>query len=192
MWFFIDLGDQLEKKDIEQISNGLYRYYKEQLLMKCMYDTGSCRDVIRSHTIQNGTILDSLSDNGHVAMIKPKNGSIDFDENVSRNSASIFTGLCNLHDTQIFKLIDLAPGEKFDVKNQQMLTLLSYRGALKEYFEKLGNVKTFEKILKIVKDKDLKSLEEMIPYTKKLKGSFPFDLMREDFFLKYLLAHIEA
>lgn len=177
----------MEENDIIQISNALYRYYKDQLVNKCIYDTGSCGDVIRSHTIQNGTILDILSHNGHVAMIRPKNGKIDLDENVSRHSASIFTGLCNSHDTQIFKPIDLLPGEAFDIGDVQKLTLLAYRGALKEYFEKQGNVKTFEKFLKILKKRDLVNLEQMIPYTKKFKGHFPFESINEMVFFEMLV-----
>jgi len=48
---------------------------------------------------------------------------------VGRNQATTFTGLCQKHDSELFRPIDI---NEFDVSNQQQKFLLAYRSVLRE------------------------------------------------------------
>ena len=83
--------------------------------------------------MQNSGVLDLLVDKGHVIMPrldfrKTEPPQFVFEE-VGRNQATTFTGLCGEHDQLLFAPIDTKP---LDPTDQEQLFLLAYRSLLKE------------------------------------------------------------
>lgn len=100
---------------------------------KCLEPTMSCPlDAIKAHSIQNAKILDLLQHSGHVVVprqaMTPHGPSVEL-KLVGRNNATTFTGLCSVHDTSIFKPIEVG---EVDVTNSEHLFLLAYRAVVKE------------------------------------------------------------
>ena len=109
---------------------------------KCFAPLGECTEtVIDSHSIQDSRILETLARDNHVVQITfdkacVSKATIDniieprckF-ELISIHKASVFNGLCNKHDTELFRPIDV---EDLDLNNQQHVFLLTYRSVLKE------------------------------------------------------------
>lgn len=109
---------------------------------KCLEPNNNCSDpLIDSHSIQDSRILDILSIDNHVIQI-------EFDKDcvskstldniiepsckyspISIHKASTFNGLCNKHDTEMFRPIDT---EELDLENPEHVFLLTYRSVLKE------------------------------------------------------------
>jgi hypothetical protein len=87
---------------------------------------------IKAHSIQNSRAIGLLADEGHVIGLTlrfSKNGP-DFDfRRIGRNDASIFTGFCGRHDTEIFRPIEV---EEIDLQNSSHLFLLAYRSVTRE------------------------------------------------------------
>lgn len=106
---------------------------------RCLAPGMNCTaKAIQSHSIQNGRVLDLLARDGHVKRITPrvaKGGAEDhrpiiFDfEDVGRNEAATFHGLCAKHDGEIFKPIDIKPLSSND---PEQLFLLAYRAVTRE------------------------------------------------------------
>jgi hypothetical protein len=90
-------------------------------------------EAIRAHSVQNATTLELLQRNGKV--VAPKlnlsfaNGSRMAFEEVGRNQATTFRGLCAEHDAEVFRPIEQSA---LDLSNPQHLFLLSYRAVLRE------------------------------------------------------------
>src|SRR6266487_4132900 len=101
---------------------------------KCFAVPPHCpRPAIRAHSVQNARSLDLLSRDGHVTGITRRfDGKagpvIEFDE-VGRNSATTFAGLCAEHDQTIFAPIDRAV---FDPSDPQHCFLVAYRATFHE------------------------------------------------------------
>lgn len=101
---------------------------------KCIEPNESCEEPpIRAHSIQNARVLERLSEDGHVIMPKlshdPAGIPVVVFDQVGRNLASTFTGLCASHDAEIFRPIDEGP---VDAHNPEHLFLLAYRSVLQE------------------------------------------------------------
>jgi len=100
---------------------------------KCLEPRMTCKNkAVRAHSVQNGRVIDLIAKDGHVIMLRPSfsNEKMDIEfKSVGRNRASTFTGLCNEHDTAIFKPIDTRP---FDRENNEHLFLLAYRSVCRE------------------------------------------------------------
>lgn len=114
------------KNSVFKIWNGKY--------LQCLEPKEACaQQSIRSHSIQNGVILELLQYDGHVVMPRLKldlnSGPRVRFESVGRNKATTFTGLCMEHDTDIFTPIENA---SIDVENDLHLFLLAYRAVLRE------------------------------------------------------------
>lgn len=89
---------------------------------------------INAHSIQDAKVLEILNRDGHVIMprerIRQKGEAFNADfEDVGRNEASTFKGLCGKHDKEIF-----APIDDFEItlSNPQQLFLVAYRSVLKK------------------------------------------------------------
>lgn len=102
----------------------------------CPYD--KCKNkTMKCHSIQDNRILISLADDGHVYMIKPDITRMQRDSRASMlrfqrlgiHDATTFTGLCNEHDSEMFRPID---NEDLDLSNSEHAFLLTYRAVLKE------------------------------------------------------------
>ena len=101
---------------------------------RCLEPSFQCIErAVRAHSVQNARVLEQLLRGGHVIGLKrsvsyDKGPMIDFGL-VGRNQATTFTGLCPLHDDQIF-----APIEKneLDLTDPEHRFLLAYRAAFRE------------------------------------------------------------
>ena len=109
---------------------------------KCLEPTETCtEELIDSHSIQDSRILEVLAENNHVVHITfdksciskstQKNPIMPYCkyETISIHKASVFKGLCNKHDTEIFRPIDV---EALDMDNKEHVFLLTYRSVMKE------------------------------------------------------------
>lgn len=102
----------------------------------CLYPSHPpCKqDASAAHSIQNGGTLAEVSERGRVYMLKaqptfenpPK--LPNFQER-GRNQATTFKGLCNPHDSDLFRPIDT---ESLDLASEKHIFLLTYRSILKE------------------------------------------------------------
>jgi hypothetical protein len=102
-------------------------------LTKCNEPSGQCaKPAIKAHSIQNAGVLSLLSRDGHLVVPKrvTREGrpAVEFQDE-GRNQATTFTGLCSIHDTELFRPIETAP---IDIRNPEHLFLLAYRAVLKE------------------------------------------------------------
>jgi hypothetical protein len=101
----------------------------------CLWPGGKCTNrAIRAHSIQNAATLDALCVDGHVIMPDLRTTTIDEPpsttfKSVGRNEASTFTGLCALHDQELFRPIEVG---SFRLTRPEHKFLLAYRAVLKE------------------------------------------------------------
>lgn len=101
--------------------------------VRCYAPGDACeQDPIRAHSVQNASILELLQENGHVyapkMQLSYQEPRLEFGL-IGRNLATTFHGLCNEHDTEIFRPIETSP---LDLRSDEHLFLLSYRAVLKE------------------------------------------------------------
>lgn len=101
---------------------------------KCLEPSEQCEcEPVRSHSIQNSRILESLCSNGHLIMPTLAHTKDGVPEpvfaRVGRNKATTFAGLCARHDQEIFRPIECAA---IDAGNPHHLFLLAYRAVLRE------------------------------------------------------------
>lgn len=114
---------------------------------KCLEPTETCtEELIDSHSIQDSRILEVLAEDNHVIHItfdkscisksKQDNPIMPYCkyDSISVHKASVFKGLCNKHDTEIFRPIDV---EVLDMDNKEHVFLLSYRSVMKELSTKI-------------------------------------------------------
>lgn len=122
-----------DKKVMNELKSFIYTQLKKKY-NKCLWPKSDCTEnCIKAHSIQNGQILDQLASKNHVVMAVPKQNfntgpEIEFKQ-VGRNQATTFTGLCQKHDSELFRPIDI---NEFDVSNQQQKFLIAYRSVLRE------------------------------------------------------------
>ena len=121
--------DQIKKK----VFASFFRTGKAKF-NRCLELSMSCKNkAIRAHSVQNSRILENLIDNGHVITFKAridKNKGPQIDLGlVGRDKATTFTGLCSVHDQELFAAID---NEEISLDNKQHLFLLAYRSVHRE------------------------------------------------------------
>ena len=129
------------------IKKALYKAWRIEHEL-CLYPSDpKCNSrAISAHSIQNNDTLADLSEGGHVCMIetKPMVGKDpilpDF-ERRGRNEATTFKGLCNPHDTKLFKPIDNNP---LDLTDPEHIFLITYRSLLKEAYSSVRSGKIVE------------------------------------------------
>lgn len=122
-----DLGD-LRKRTFGKVSQRLKTPF-----VRCYAPGDACNQApIRAHSVQNASILELLQENGHVyaprLQLTFKEPRLEFGL-IGRNLATTFHGLCNEHDTAIFRPIEKAP---LDTTNEEHLFLIAFRAVLKE------------------------------------------------------------
>lgn len=116
---------------------------------RCLWPFDDCpRAPSQAHSIQNARVLDLLHRDNHVVMPRQKilletGPQIAF-QSVSRHKASTFTGLCNAHDSDLFRLIDT---ETVDTGNPEQLFLIAYRSVIKEYHATLASAQSIQGFL---------------------------------------------
>jgi hypothetical protein len=117
------------------IRKALYKAWASRYEL-CLYpSTPRCANkASAAHSIQNNGTLSELSYRGHVYMIetRPMIGERpdlpDFEKR-GRNEATTFKGLCNPHDSGLFRPIDNNP---LNLNDSEHVFLLTYRSVLKE------------------------------------------------------------
>jgi hypothetical protein len=101
---------------------------------------------ISAHSIQNSGVLESVAEAGFVVMVDLKLSAEEEPagvwRRVGRNEATTFTGLCNRHDTLLFKSIDTKP---LQLHNSEQLFLLAYRSVLRDLHSQCVAVRILEK-----------------------------------------------
>lgn len=168
----------MNSDDAQLFAESIMNVVRDAKGAECFFSdiTDPCGKVIRSHSIQNSYILDQITESGHVAMLSfdPEEG-VSFNTNISRNNASVFKGVCNRHDTNLFQEIDFSANKTFNRTNKRQLHLLALRGMYKELFLKKNVIKTFSALISVLKSKDQNGIVKILPFTAKFKGNFPFD-----------------
>lgn len=113
----------------------------------CMY-AGSCnRRGIRAHAIQRLGPLKLLEEGGKVVapdQVVGKSVSEGPGMKVSKvgwKNAMIFRGLCEPHDGEVFKPIDMPAGGQLNYSDFEQTFLLGYRGCLKAVYELRRRIK---------------------------------------------------
>ena len=120
--------DALRKRTFGGAMRGM-----QATLSRCLAPGGECdQEGIRAHSVQNSRVLDRLQRDGHVVAPKMdisfQGGPRSAFEEVGRNIATTFHGLCAEHDASIFRPIDTAA---IRVDDPEHLFLLSYRAVMK-------------------------------------------------------------
>lgn len=105
----------------------------------CIHADGMCNGITsKAHSIQNNRYLKRIADNGEVLCIdfgKIGEGESNI-KRVGRNKASIFTGFCNYHDSNIFRPIEEREYLLGDVEQN---FLFSYRAFALAYYERFSS-----------------------------------------------------
>ncbi len=118
---------------------------------------GVCSTTIgRAHSVSASTALNCVAEEGHVLHFGIP--SKDFLKSSGRftvqpigvNEASIFTGVCHLHDTQTFRLID----QPIQTLTGEHYFLLAYRSLSREIFTKAAAIASNEAARNLDKGKD--------------------------------------
>jgi hypothetical protein len=140
----MDTTDDIPNELKARLFQNLKRKYK-----RCLWPFKDCKKKpSRSHSIQNALTLDLLHRSGHVIMprqnIKLETGPEITFQPVSRHKASTFTGLCQVHDSELFRPIDT---NGVDASNPEHLFLAAYRSVTKEYHATLRGVQAMQAIL---------------------------------------------
>jgi hypothetical protein len=79
---------------------------------------------------------------------------------VSRHKASTFTGLCNVHDFELFRPIEKA---EFDTGNREHLFLMAYRSVIKEFHATLASAQSVQGFLGDAVQAETLDLNELSP-----------------------------
>lgn len=115
----------MDSSQKQEFKNFIYKTQSEKF-SRCFFSDKCQAKAIKAHSIQNKGVLEELAENGHVIMPQiiqnldniPR---LEFNE-VGKNKATTFTGLCKQHDNMLFKPIDDNP---FDPSDEEHLFLLS-------------------------------------------------------------------
>lgn len=115
----------------------LFDFGQKQLksrLDMCLWPEQECLETaIRAHSVQNKEVLEQLCRKGHVVMprvkLNAKKPPTFIFEEIGRNKATTFTGLCSEHDNILFKPIEAC---SINYQDPHHLFLLAYRAVLKE------------------------------------------------------------
>lgn len=105
---------------------------------RCLhYEKGDrCNNIIKAHSIQKSQSLSSIAQDAHVYVLSNNYG--DFNKNnglptytkKSINKVSTFMGFCQIHDNELFELID----NNFLIPTDQQVLLYAYRSLCREVF----------------------------------------------------------
>lgn len=139
-----------KQKKLKLENKELLNFYYRQKNLKtsiCFYPKEKCEtNGINAHSIQNSKVFDLLESKNHLVGINTRVGEnhkpiLDYDENISRNYASTFKGLCQRHDSELFSIID---NYEIDINRLDQLFLITYRSILKELHAVINNMNMFQ------------------------------------------------
>ncbi len=140
-----DFSDYTESR----IQHMINASWKESDFQTCLaFDKTECESLIKSaHALQNNRILNRVSEKGHVYTFSSEvtGGRPEANlKKVSKNKASTFFGFCDIHDTELFKPVELKDYEGSPIQN----FLLSFRGFCLEYHRKIRKLYNARRIFK--------------------------------------------
>jgi hypothetical protein len=154
-------GDKNIFKGDEEIKRNIYNLFRNLKIKfesECLHPIKkNCNGKpIKSHSIQKSTILKKLSNNEKKIMMFSGNTDAfkgpKFEmKEVGINKATTFLGLCNFHDTETFKLIDI---DDFDPENMEKQFLYAYKSVLMNHYQKSQSYERFKYIAKKNDDKN--------------------------------------
>lgn len=111
---------------------------------KCQYP-GCHDDAIKSHAIQAGRILRSMSRNGEVVCLKYVFPEIRFEpEMVGLKRITTFYGFCSRHDRDVFACLETRP---LDLSNRQHSFLVCYRSMVKRHCYSIAAIEAQRRLL---------------------------------------------
>lgn len=108
---------------------------------RCFHPSQKCRrKAIKAHSVQNSKTLTLLAGENQNVYIIERAFDLDLQpppqfKPKSRHLATTFTGLCNSHDSEIFKPIDT---QDFNRNNVEHLFLIAYRSVMKELHSEMS------------------------------------------------------
>jgi len=138
----------------------------------CIHKDANCTGVTsKAHSVQNNGYLNSISTDGNVLCIDfgklGLNKKLEL-HSVGRGKASIFTGFCNYHDSNIFKPIEGKNG--YQANNEEQNFLFAYRAFALAYYERHSAYEFMKEHLEIERKKtkeNIKEFEEKLAFYKK-------------------------
>ncbi len=129
-----------------------------------MNQNGDCSgEAIGSHSIQNSAIIEPLSRDGHVYILKASLGDkilkLKYE---GRNRASTFSGFCAFHDNQIFREIDFVSGNIPDSFEDRQKVLFFLRAISLEGWKKQNIVNSIGQIATALEENDYQKISELL------------------------------
>ncbi len=136
------LNNKLHQDSLKKpVSVKMAQMFKNAEVMTCLYPIkDQCKGgIVNAHSIQNNKILKKLSKNGMVKMVfpTPSTDPVEFTlsaKDISKNSATTFTGFCKFHDNLIFKEIE---EKDYQIGSQKQDFLFAFRAYSKEAYLKI-------------------------------------------------------
>jgi len=130
--------DSIQRKHFFAVLGKHHSLFKHQCCLHPSASKEACNGRSRAHTIQRSGILESIAHDGHVAQLKPSM-NLDYGPRLAERvlvgvrEATTFPGICNRHDSELFRPIETEP---ITFRHDQVF-LFAYRSLLREYFTKL-------------------------------------------------------
>lgn len=135
----------------------------------CVHRDLNCNGITsKAHSIQHSGVLDKISKNGKVYCINFGQFALYRHlklQPVGINTASIFTGLCNYHDSKIFEPIE--NNHIYEMGNREQNYLFAYRAFALSYYERHSTYEFKKKCLELKKGANIDQLKQSIDVYKK-------------------------
>lgn len=149
----------------------------------CSYP-GCNHNTIRSHNISQA-VLKKIARDGHIRMlhVNPYKG-LAF-QSVGIREATTFAGFCNLHDNDLFSLVDK---EVTEFENSQSLLLLNYRATVHEKIKKINRRETYA----LAAETKREAGYAMRPYFNYKAEQYGFNFYSSQWYEKQLLESIQV
>ncbi len=136
---------------------GLLNYLNNTEEKGCFYannDDVCSSTIANAHSLSKEKVLSKIAENGCV---------MSFDRNdetpkkIGYRKATTFKGFCKKHDGILFKPID---DYDYEIGNKEQEFLFAYRVLAKTYYDKKTNKKKFERLHKLLIEKDYETLNQ--------------------------------
>lgn len=136
-----------EHIDREKVNIAIHQELRINNIKECLFPkkNGCSEKTIKAHSIQNNRILDYLSENGELIMLRPNATETDFKvqaAKIGRGNATVFTGFCREHDKAVFQPIE---DKDYNLTDLQQNAIFAYRAFTKEHHAKLTQQQVFFK-----------------------------------------------
>ena len=151
-----------DEQRAQRVHAKIWGTYRNLALQSCLIpECQSSGKVIKAHSIQEKRVLRSVSNNGHVYMIKSTAQGFAF-QLVGVRKATRFTGFCSQHDNELFDKVDLGDERSINPNDPEQAVRLSLRSTACEYWKKLNAQIFFRKLLQLARSGDVPSISEYI------------------------------